>query len=70
MSDKELEQFVKDGYNFAPREVQNNIPILAAVSLSAKKNLSSLSYKELITAYEREIDLLQDAAMEVYPHRY
>lgn len=70
MTNKDLEQFVKNGYDFAPREVQNNIPLLAAVSLSVKKNLSSLSPTELIHAYEQEIELLQDAVMEVYPHRY
>ena len=70
MTDKELNSLVKNGYDFSPREVQNNIPVLAAVSLSAKKDLSSLSYEEIIKAYEKEIDLLQDAAMKVYPERY
>ena len=70
MADKELEKLVKNGYDFAPREVQNNIPILAAVSLSAKKDLASLSYEKIIKAYEKEIEFLQDAAMKVYPERY
>lgn len=70
MTDKELHSLVKNGYDFPPREVQNNIPVLASVSLSAKKDLSSLSYEEIITAYEKEIDLLQNAAMKVYPERY
>lgn len=70
MSDKELDDLVKNGYPYPPHEVQNNIPVLAAVSLSAKKDLSSLSPEEIIKAYENEIDVLQNAAMKVYPKRY
>lgn len=53
------------GFIPADQEVVNHIPVLAAVTLAAKKDLSSLPYKKILKCYEDEIETLQNAAMHI-----
>jgi hypothetical protein len=51
-------------YPLACRDVRDNIAIIAALTLASKKDLSKLTYEQILNAFEKEIDNFQKADMD------